>query len=113
MAYRRPGVIVIQEFLAAAPALAAFTLPSVVIGPAYHIVNNDLLGTYTGIAQDYPYAGLPGGSVVDTSFTDSGEMFPVTKKQMSAVLRNTIIEIVGLSGAGYATGDELADITPS
>jgi hypothetical protein len=113
MAYRRPGVIVIQEFLAAAPALAAFTLPSVVIGPAYHIVNNDPLGTYTGIAQDYPYAGLPGGSVVDTSFTDSGEMFPVTKKQMSAILRNTIIEIVGLSGAGYATGDELADITPS
>lgn len=113
MAYRRPGVTVIQEFQAAAPALAAFSLPCCVIGPAYQIVNNDLLGSYDGSEFTYPYASLQGGAVVDLAFTDANELFPVTKKELSAVLRNTFIELLGQQDTGSGAGDVLTDLTSS
>ena len=65
MAYRRPGVTVTQEFVGLAPALAAFSLPCVAVGPAYQIVDNDTLGTYTGQQNTYSYASVMGGAVVD------------------------------------------------
>lgn len=111
MAYRRPGVTVTQEFLAAAPALAAFSLPGCVIGPAYQIVNNDLLGTYSGAAQTYAYAGLAGGAVVDLAFTDENEVYPITKKQLSGIMRNTAVEIVAEQTTGSGAGDVLTDVT--
>jgi hypothetical protein len=109
MAYRRPGVIVTQEFQNAAPALAAFALPCCVIGPAYQVVNNDLLGTYSGAEQTYAYAGLLGGAVVDLSFTAEDEMFPATKKQLSGVMRNTIIQVLAEQTNGSGAGDVLTD----
>jgi hypothetical protein len=111
MAYRRPGVIVTQEFANAAPALAAFALPAVVVGPAYQIVNNDLLGTYSGAAQDYAYASLLGGAIVDLAFTDANEVYPITKKQMSGLMKNTVIQILAEQTTGSAAGDVLTDLT--
>ena len=46
MAYRRPGVTVTQEFVGLVPALASFSLPSITIGPAYQLVDEDYLGVY-------------------------------------------------------------------
>lgn len=111
MAYRRPGVIVTQEFQNAAPALAAFSLPCVVIGPAYQIVNNDLLGTYSGADQDYAYAGMLGGALVDLAFTDPDGLFPITKKELTGYLKNAVIEILDEQNTGSGTGDVLSDVT--
>lgn len=111
MAYRRPGVIVTQEFLNAAPALAAFSLPCCVIGPAYQIVNNDSLGNYTGLEVDYAYASLLGGAAVDLAVTDADELFPVTKKEMTALLKNTVVQILGEQATGSGAGDVLTDAT--
>ena len=55
MAYRLPGVKVTQVFLAAQPALAAQALPNVSVGEAYQLIDDDLLGTYSGNQQVYGY----------------------------------------------------------
>jgi hypothetical protein len=111
MAYRRPGVTVVQEFVDLAPALAAFTLPSVSVGPAYQLVDNDALGNYIGTLQAYAYASLLGGALVDLSFTAEDEMFPATKKEISAVIKNTVVEILAQQSTGSGVGDVLSDVT--
>lgn len=111
MAYRHPGVTVTQEFQNAAPALAAFSLPCVVIGPAYQVVNNDSLGTYAGDEQTYAYASLLGGALVDLSVTDEDELFPITKKEMTALLKNTVVQILAEQATGSGAGDVLTDAT--
>src|SRR5688572_10193022 len=109
MAYRRIGVTVTQQFAAAAPALAAFSLPSVVVGAAFQIVNNDALGDYDGSETAYAYTSLVGGGIVDDAFTDADETFPIAKKEIAVDLKNTVIEVVASQSAGSASGDTLTD----
>ncbi|NDD05470.1 MAG: hypothetical protein EB078_11230, partial [Proteobacteria bacterium] len=65
MAYRRPAVTVIQEFIGLVPALAPFTLPTVAVGPCYQLVDNDLVGTYSGVQRDYEFASMMPGAHPD------------------------------------------------
>lgn len=113
MAYRRPGVTVTQEFAGLTPALAAFTLPSVVVGPAYQLVDNDVLGNYAGTEAEYAYASAEGGFIVDTAKLADDEAFPITKKPVSALLKNAVVEIVALQQDGSANGTSFTDATPS
>lgn len=113
MAYRKPGVTVTQEFLAAAPALAAAALPCVVVGPAYQLVDDDSLGVYAGAEVLLPYASLLGGAVVDLEVTASDEAFPATKKQIEVVLKNAMVEVLSEQATGSAVGSAFADVTSS
>jgi hypothetical protein len=88
MAYRKPGVRVTQEFIGLVPALAAFTLPSVTVGPGYQLVDEDALGQYAGTEQAYAYAGKNPVAVVDLRETASDDYFAATKKPVAVTLKN-------------------------
>jgi len=109
MAYRRPAVTVIQEFVGLVPALAAFNLPSCVIGPAYQIVDDDALGLYNATQTVYAYASLAGGAAVDLSEMDPAEIYPATKKPISAYLKNAKVEIVSPATTGNGAGAAFSD----
>lgn len=112
MAYRgRPGVRVTQEFLAAAPALAAVSLHGVVVGPAYQIVDDEQSGTYSGAEQSYAYSSLLGGAVVDVEELSSEEMFPAIKKPISLSLKNVVLEILASQTTGAVAGTTFSDAT--
>lgn len=109
MTYKKPAVTVIQEFLGLVPALSAVSLPSVAIGASYQLKDNDLLGTFSGSSQDYPYAGKNPGNIIDDSFPVEGEVYPITKKHVSAKLTNAIVEVSALSEGGVFSGVNLSD----
>lgn len=111
MAYRRPGVTVTQEFAAAAPAIAALSLPNVAVGPAYHLVDNDALGTYSGAEQAYAYASQMPGSITDIAELAAGELFPATKKPISVYMQNTVVEVLPLATTGAGAGTAFSDAT--
>lgn len=105
MAYRRPAVTVIQEFVGLVPALAAFALPSCSVGPAYQIVKGDLVGVYTGTLGAYAYASVLAGAVVDLEEMPVAEVYPATKLPVAVTLKNAVLEIkpVAASGDGNLT----------
>lgn len=103
MAYRLPGVKVTQIFLNAQPALAAQALPNLTIGPAYQLVDNDLLGTYSGNLQSYPYASLAAGAQPDLEKLASNEKYPITKKPLTVRIEKAKVEILAQSGAAYVS----------
>lgn len=114
MAYRRPGVTVTQEFLGLVPALASFALPSVSVGPAFQLVSEDILGSYAAEEQLYPYASLLGGAIVDLAGPVDGEVlpphpFPITTKDISAVLHDAKIEVVSEKATGAVAGTTFTD----
>lgn len=74
MAYRRPGVKLTQVFQDVAPGLATFALPSVHVGPAYQIVSDDLVGSYSGLSVSVPYAGKVPGAIVDIAEAAEGDL---------------------------------------
>lgn len=111
MAYRRPAVTVIQEFIGLVPALAAFALPSVAVGAAYQIVNDDALGLYDATETAYAYASLMGGAAVDLADEDPDELYPATKKPISAYLKDAKIEIVPEVSTGHGDGSGFTDPT--
>ncbi len=111
MAYRKPGVTVTQEFAGLVPALAAFSLPSVSVGPAYQLVDDDSLGNYAGAQVALGYASLLGGAAVDLEAADPDELFPLTKKPLSVKLLNADIEILPAQAAGAGTSDVFTDVT--
>lgn len=113
MAYRRPGVTVTQEFVGLAPALAAFSLPGVVVGPAYQLVDNDSLGSYDSTENLFPYAGKLGGSIVDLEKMASDEKYPITKKPVSVVLKNARLEVLSEQTTGSVSGSTFTDATSS
>lgn len=113
MAYRRPGVTVTQEFAAVAPALAAFSLPSVTIGKSYQLVDADSLGVFAGSELLFPYAGKLGGAIVDLEELASDEYFPIIKKPISAELRNTQVEVLAEQTTGAVAGTAFTDATTS
>jgi len=96
MAYSEPGVKVSQQFVNALPALAAFALPNVNVGPAFQVVTGRAAGAYTGVAADYAYAGQILGTIVDTR-EDDGDLvgYPVKIE-----LKDTVIRILNQTGTG-------------
>lgn len=114
MAYKRPGVTVTQVFVGLAPALAAFSLPSVTVGPAYQLIDEDDLGSYAGIETEYDYASAPGGSVPDTEELAEDELYPITKKPIAVTLKNVKVEVLAeQTETGYGSGAAFADDTAS
>ena len=113
MAYRKPGVTVTQEFLGLVPALAGFNLPSVAVGPAYQLVDDDDLGNYSGVLQAYAYASLIGGGVVDLAELDPQDPQPATKKPIEVLMRNTLVEVEASSAVGVGNGTAFSDATPN
>ena len=114
MAYRRPGVTVTQVFVGLAPALAAFALPCVCVGPAYNLINEDDLGSYAGLETAYAYASAPGGSIPDIEALSPDEMYPATKKAIDVVLKNIKAEVLAeQSETGYGDATSFEDLTGS
>lgn len=113
MAYRKPGVTVTQEFLAAAPALAAASLPCVAVGPAYQLVDDDDMGAYAGAEVLLPYTSMMAGALVDLEKLAVDEQFPATKKPIEVSLKNTKIEVLVEQTTGAVVGDSFSDATSS
>ena len=112
MAYRRPGVTVTQVFVGLAPALAAFSLPSVTVGPAYELIDADDLGSYAGSETDYAYASAPGGSVPDIEALAEDELYPITKKPIAVTLKEIKAEVLAeQTETGYGDGASFSDDT--
>jgi hypothetical protein len=111
MAYRKPAVTVIQEFLGLVPALAPFSLPSVAVGATYQLVDNDLLGTYVGNLQAYPYASKMAGAAVDLEEEDPEELYPATKKPIEVTLKNAVVEVLTSQTTGRGVGTSFSDVS--
>lgn len=84
MAYRRPGIRVTQEFADLLPALAPFNLPDCIIGPAYQVVPEDEVGSYSGLDASYTYASKRPGAIIDIAELNSNELtdhqYPISVK---------------------------------
>ncbi len=111
MAYREPAVTVIQEFQNSQPDVAAFNLPAVAIGPAYQLVNGDLLGTYDATSRTYSYAGKMPGAKIDLEKPVVGEVFPITKKPLTLEMRNAEVLVRSASGTGVFEGLSFTDVS--
>lgn len=96
MAYRRPGIEVVQQFQALTPALVLPTLPSCIVGPAFHLEDDGSGGAYDGSSTDYSYPNLPSGAVVDTRELDEDELSSV-QKVVGVKLQNAYIELSSAS----------------
>jgi hypothetical protein len=101
MAYRRPGIEIIQQFQAAAPALALPTLPALVIGPGYQVIEDGNAGNYDDdegtlvLPVDFAYPGLAPGSVVDLADLDPDELASI-QKPVSVTLEDAyLVEVSG------------------
>jgi hypothetical protein len=101
----------VQEFVGLVPALAAFSLPCVAVGPAYQIINADGLGTYSGSQHTYGYASLMGGAIVDLSELADDEALPATKKPISVQIKSAQAEIVPATATGAGSNTAFADVT--
>lgn len=108
MAYREPAVRVTQEFVNALPALAAFALPNVNIGPAYQVVTKKLAGAYAASAANYSYPEQLLGTFVDLRTADATDLtsFPVR-----IYMRNTTIRIINQTGVGAVNPYDLNQFT--
>lgn len=111
MAYRKPGVTVTQEFVGLVPALAAFSLPCVIVGPAFQLVDDDDLGAYAGVEATYAYASLLGGAIVDLAEPRADEPFPITQREIVAVLKNVKVEVLAEQATGTADDTVFSDPT--
>jgi hypothetical protein len=94
-----------------APALAAFSLPSVTVGPAYQLVANDAMGSYAAALHTYGYPSLLGGATVDTALANPNEPFPATKLPIQVTLGNAVAQIVAPATTGAGSGMAFSDAT--
>lgn len=113
MAYRRPAVTVIQEFVGLVPALATFSLPSVAVGPAFQLTNDAALGTFAAAQQAYAYAGLLGGAIVDLEELADDEAYPASKQPISVKLKDAIVVVKAQDTDGSGSGQAFTDQTAS
>ena len=103
MAYRRPAIEVIQEFQAAAAALALPSLPSVVVGPGYQIAEDVAAGIYDATIlgiQSFAYVGLPVGAIVDLTATPSSDAEASAHQAVSVKLQNALLARVSTNTDG-------------
>ncbi|MHC4644923.1 MAG: hypothetical protein ACYTBJ_05445 [Planctomycetota bacterium] len=106
MAYRRPGVEVVQQFQALVPALVLPALPAVIVGPAFQIEDDASTATaYAGVAANYAYPNLVVGAVVDTALLDATEL-SATQKPISVKLINAFETIASASDGTKTSGDQ-------
>lgn len=121
MAYRKPGIEVVQDFQNLTPALVLPTLPSVIIGPAFQIEKDATTAdTYDGASKDYSYPNLAVGAVVDTRPLDSDEP---EETQLPTSVKLTNAYVTKASGADGSktdgsqtfttTSNAFANIAPS
>jgi hypothetical protein len=110
MAYREPAVRVTQEFTNALPALAAFALPHVNVGPAFQVVNQKQAGSYTDLSLNLNYPEQVSGSYIDTRALDANDLLSYPVK---IFLKNTVVEVLTVTGTGSVTtgGTQLSDAT--
>jgi hypothetical protein len=106
MAYRRPGVEVVQQFQALAPALVLPTLPAVIVGPAFQVEDDASTATaYTGALTNYSYPDLVVGAVVDLNELDSTEL-AATQKPIEVELDDAYITKASGSDGTTVVGDQ-------
>lgn len=107
MAYRRPGVEVIQDFQNLQPALALPTLPNLIVGPAYQVMADADVGQYNDVSgtvvvpQLFPYTGLAAGAIPDIADLETFDL-PSVQQPIGVTLENAYL--VELSGTAGATG---------
>lgn len=107
MAYRQPGVKVTQEFVNALPALAAFSLPNVTIGPAYQVVTDESAGAYDALQVTLDFPNQIVGTIIDlTDNTSDLVNFPVTIN-----FKNTVIRFLNQAGIGVVNSYDLNQFT--
>jgi len=118
--YRRPGIEIIQQFQAAAPALALPSLPACIVGPGYQIKDDVSVGNYNDDSGAvitpslFPYLGLAGGGIVDLADLDAGELASIQKpvgvklKDVYLVEIDQITAADGVSIAGSTTFNDPA-----
>jgi len=111
MAYRKPAVTVIQEFVGLVPALAQFALPTCAVGAVYQIIDDDLVGTYSGVQQTYAYASLLAGADVDLEELASDDPYPLTKKPIETFIKDALVQILTTQTTGVLAEDILTDQT--
>lgn len=105
MAYRRPGVEVVQQFQALVPALVLPTLPACIVGPAYQLEDDASAGTYDGVLENYSYPNLASGAVVDTNELNADEL-AATQKVVGVKLDDAYIRLASGSDGTSAVGDQ-------
>lgn len=111
MTYRRPAITVIQEFTGLVADITALSLPSVAVGPAFQLVDNDLLGTYSGNSQDYPYASKMVSAKIDLLITASDELYPDTKKDLAVLITDALVKVKAISALSVGVGTAVSDST--
>jgi hypothetical protein len=113
MPYRRPGIEVVQQFQALAPALVLPTLPSCIVGPAFHLEDDGSGGAYDGTLTTYAYPNLPSGAVVDINELDADELAS-TQQVVSVKLDNAYIELAsGSDGTSIASDQTYSTVASS
>lgn len=105
MAYRRPGIEVVQQFQALVPALVLPTLPACIVGPAYQLEDDASAGTYDGVLANYSYPNLTAGAVVDTNELNADEL-AATQKVIGVKLDDAYIRLGNGSDGTSAVGDQ-------
>lgn len=108
MAYRQPGVTVIQEFLSALPSLAAFSLPNVIVGPTFQVASQLNAGSYTGVLGTYQYPNQMQGTIIDNRAADPTDLvsYPVR-----AFLQNAIVQLLAPATTGAVLAGNLNQFT--
>lgn len=91
MAYKKPAITVVQEFVNTQPKLTSHSLPTCFVGPSYKIFKDIMGGKYqAGNSLSLSLNGLDVSLILDkTYFTDTkleSEQFPVSVKFIDVVL---------------------------
>lgn len=114
MAYRRPGVTVTQEFTGLVPALAAFNLPCVAVGPAFQLVTADSVGGYVGLQKTCSYASLAPGALVDLAPpppAGAPNDLAAARLPVRLVVKNAVVEVLSQKATGQGSGTAFTDAT--
>lgn len=106
MAYRKPGIEVVQQFQALVPALVLPALPAVIVGPAFQIeIDTSTSTVYDGTLSTYAYPNLVTGGVVDTNALDANEI-AATQLPIDVELTNAYITKASGSDGTSVVGDQ-------
>ena len=92
MAYRQPGIEVVQQFQALTPALVLPSLPVCMIGPAYQIQDNTDAGAYAGASKAFSWPSLVTGALVDIAVLNTDELASI-QKPVSVKLTNAYVKL--------------------
>jgi len=105
MVYQPPSIDIIQQFQEAAAALGIPSLPGVVVGPAYQMVSNDMLGSYDGTELISTWFGSTtrlGSSDVDLGRLDS-DILASAQYPIEISLRNIVKRIAAEFSDGFCS----------